>query len=275
MVSDTTASRLADLKTRLQRLESAVLAFSGGVDSTLLLRVAADTPGFRVIALTTYSPTTPPGETDEARELATSIGVRHVLVRVNELDTPGYAANPPERCYLCKRTLYPHCRAIAQAEGYSHLIDGVNVDDLADHRPGLLAAEAFGVQHPLADAGLTKREVRELSRRYGLPTAEKPASPCLSSRFPYGTTITEDRLRQVALAESAIRRLGFHDLRVRHLGNAARVEIASDELPRLADERVRAHVVREVQAAGFDAVEISPVPLRSGSLNDALRRSVH
>jgi uncharacterized protein len=254
-------------------LESAVVAFSGGVDSTFLLRVAADTPGFRVVALTTYSPTTPPGETDEACALAMSLGVRHELVPVNELDTPGYAANPPNRCYLCKQTLYPQCRALAEAEGYAHVVDGVNLDDLADYRPGLAAAEAFGVHHPLADSGLTKRDVRELSRQYGLPTADKPASPCLSSRFPYGTRITEDRLRQVAIAESAIRRLGFRDLRVRHLGDRARVEIAGNEHWRLADEEARSEVIREVRAAGFDAVEISSIPLRSGSLNDALRPS--
>ena len=264
---------LVDLKARLHGLGSAVVAFSGGVDSTLLLRVAADTPGFRVVALTTYSPTTPPGETDEARALADAIGVRHLLVPVNELDTPGYAANPPDRCYLCKQTLYPHCRALADADGYEHVIDGVNVDDLGDYRPGLAAAATFGVHHPLADCGLTKEDVRELSRWYALPTADKPASPCLSSRFPYGTRITEERLRQVATAESAMRSLGFRELRVRHLGDTAQVEIASDEQWRLADDRTRSDIIREVRAAGFAAVEISSRPFRSGSLNDTLRAS--
>lgn len=267
------ANSLADLVARLQGLRSAVVAFSGGVDSTLLLRVAANTPAFRVVALTTYSPTTPPGETDEARALAGAIGVPHLLVAVNELDTPGYAENPPDRCYLCKRTLYPHCRTVAEAEGYEHVIDGVNLDDLGDYRPGLAAAATFGVHHPLADSGLTKQDVRELSRWYGLPTADKPASPCLSSRFPYGTTITEERLRQVATAESAMRRLGFRELRVRHLGDTARVEVAHDEHWRLAEDRIRSDIIREVAATGFAAVEISPLPLRSGSLNDALRTS--
>lgn len=264
---------LVDLKARLHGLGSAVVAFSGGVDSTLLLRVAADTPGFRVVALTTYSPTTPPGETDEARALADAIGVRHLLVPVNELDTPGYAANPPDRCYLCKRTLYPHCRALADVDGYEHVIDGVNVDDLGDYRPGLVAAASFDVHHPLADSGLTKQDVRELSRWYALPTADKPASPCLSSRFPYGTRITEERLRQVATAESAMRSLGFRELRVRHLGDTAQVEVASGEQWRLADDQTRGDIIREVRAAGFAAVEISPRPFRSGSLNDALRAS--
>jgi uncharacterized protein len=223
--------------------------------------------------LTTYSPTTPPGETDEARALANAIGVPHLVVPVNELHTPGYAENSPDRCYLCKGTLYPQCRAVAEAEGYEHVIDGVNVDDLGDYRPGLAAAATFGVHHPLADSGLTKEDVRELSRWYGLPTADKPASPCLSSRFPYGTTITEERLRQVATAESAMRRLGFRELRVRHLGDTARVEVALDERWRLADDRIRSDIIREVGAAGFAAVEISPLPLRSGSLNDALRAS--
>jgi len=262
---------LVELKRRLQDLSSAVIAFSGGVDSTLLLRVAADTRGFRFVAVTTTSPTTPPNETDEARTLAATIGAAHRVIAVNELETPGYAENPPNRCYLCKQTLYPCCRAIADDEGYSHVIDGVNADDLGDYRPGLIAARRFRVHHPLADVGLTKNAVRELSRWYGLPTAEKPASPCLSSRFPYGTMITAARLREVAIAETAMRRLGFRELRVRHLGRTARVEVAAEEHRRLADESVRRDVLRAVAAAGFESVEISPVPFRSGSLNDALR----
>lgn len=264
-------SALADLKGRLQKLGSAVVAFSGGVDSTLLLRVAVDTPGFRFGALTTCSPTTPPGETEEARTFADSIGAPHFVIEVNELVTPGYADNSPDRCYLCKGTLYPHCRAVAKAQGYEHVIDGVNLDDLGDYRPGLAAAAAFGVHHPLADSRLTKRDVRALSNWYGLQTADKPASPCLSSRFPYGTKITAERLQQVATAESGLRSLGFRELRVRHLGDSARVEVAGDEHRRLADAQTRSDIVREVRAAGFDTVVISPFPLRSGSLNDALR----
>jgi uncharacterized protein len=203
--------------------------------------------------------------------LAAFIGAPHRILAVNELDTPGYAENPRDRCYLCKQTLYPRCRAIADDEGYDYVIDGVNADDLGDYRPGLAAAKEFRVRHPLADAGLTKKAVRELSRWYGLPTADKPASPCLASRFPYGTTITEERLRQVAAAESGMRRLGFRELRVRHLGPAARIEISADEHWRLANDDLRRDIVREVRAAGFDVVEISPLPLRSGSLNDVLR----
>jgi uncharacterized protein len=265
------AEALVNLKRRLRDLSSAAIAYSGGVDSTLLLRVAADTPGFRYLAVTTYSPTTPPEETAEAISLARAIGATHRVVSVNELDTPGYAENAPNRCYLCKQTLYPYCRAIADDEGYAHVIDGVNADDLEDYRPGLLAARDFGVLHPLADVGLTKRAVRELSRWYGLSTANKPASPCLASRFPYGTAITEERLMQVATAESALRQLGFREFRVRHLGNAARVEIAAEELGRIASDEVRRDILREVHAAGFRTVEVSRVPFRSGSLNEALR----
>lgn len=279
MESDPSISRLSDslteVKHRLRHLSSATIAFSGGVDSTLLLRIAADTPGFRFIAVTTCSPTTPPEETEEARTLAVSIGAPHRVLHVDELETPGYAANPPDRCFLCKQTLYPHCRAIADDEGYKHVVDGVNADDLTDYRPGLVAATQFGVVHPLAEAGLTKNAVRELSRWYGLPTADKPASPCLSSRFPYGTMITHERLRQVATAELALRRMGFRDLRVRHLGKAARVEIAGEDHWRLDDQQVRARIVRAVRAAGFDEVDISALPLRSGSLNDVLRARRH
>jgi uncharacterized protein len=264
--------RLDELKAVLGSLGSVVIAYSGGVDSSLLLRVAADTEGLRFLAVTTHSPTTPPHETDEARELATTLGARHVVREVDELQTAGYAANPPNRCYLCKQTLYPVCFEIAREHRLDYVVDGVNQDDLADYRPGLAAAAELGVRHPLAEVGLTKADVRALSSVYGLATADKPASPCLSSRFPYGTRITHEALEQVAAAESALRQRGFRDLRVRYLGATARVELASDEQARLADPVLRANVVDEIERLGFTAVEISPTPLRSGSLNDLLAR---
>ena len=263
-------SGLADLKSILSSLGSAVVAFSGGVDSSLLLRVAADTPGFRFAAVTTRSATTPSHETDEASALAAALGARHIVRDVDELDTPGYAENPAHRCYLCKQTLYPLCIEIARELALAHVVDGVNRDDLSDYRPGLRAAAELGVRHPLAEAGLDKAAVRTLSRHYGLASAEKPASPCLSSRFPYGTRITREALGQVAAAEDALRSLGFRELRVRHLGEAARVEVAAAEHARLADEKLRARIEGMLHAVGYTRVEISTSPLRSGSLNDAL-----
>jgi uncharacterized protein len=275
MESDDTArlsTRRAELQTVLGSLGSVVIAYSGGVDSSLLLRVAADTDGLRFIAVTTHSPTTPRHETDEARALASSLGAHHIVREVDELETPGYAANPANRCYLCKQTLYPVCFEIAHAHGLARVVDGVNHDDLSDYRPGLVAAAELGVRHPLADVGLTKADVRSLSSLYGLPTADKPASPCLSSRFPYGTRITHEGLEQVAAAEAVLRRLGFRELRVRYLGTTARVEVASSEQARLADPVLRANVVDELERLGFSTVEISTTPLRSGSLNDVLAR---
>jgi uncharacterized protein len=249
---------------------SAVIAFSGGVDSTLVVRAAADTPGFRFVALTTRSPTNTVEEVEEAVRLAREMDVDHLVIDVNELETPGYADNPAHRCYLCKQTLYPACEKVARERGLAFVADGVNTDDLADHRPGLVAASERGVRHPLVEAGLSKAAVRELSRFYGLATADRPASPCLSSRFPYGTAITRDALARVAAAEAALKALGFVELRVRCFGAKARVEVAAAELARLADADVRDEVRRAILAAGFEEVALSATALRSGSLNDAL-----
>lgn len=268
------AARVEDSRRSLTRilsdLGSAVIAFSGGVDSTLVVRAAADSPGLRFLAVTTRSPTNTAGEIEEARRLAGDIGAEHQVVDVDELQTPGYAENPAHRCYLCKQTLYPVCEKLAQERGFSFVIDGVNRDDLGDYRPGLRAAAERGVRHPLVEAGLSKADVRALSRFYGLPTAERPASPCLSSRFPYGTPITHEGLTRVARAEAAVRELGFVELRVRSLGQAARVEVSAAEIGRLADEDLRRAVRDAALAAGFAEAVVSDSPLRSGSLNDVL-----
>lgn len=263
----TAGRRLAGV---LAGMESVVVAFSGGVDSTLLVRAAADVRGLRLVALTTRSPTNTDDEIGEARALAKDFGVEHLVVDVDELETPGYAANPAHRCYLCKQTLYPECERVARERGFAFVADGVNTDDLGDWRPGLRAAAERGVRHPLVEAGLSKAMVRELSRGYGLPTADKPASPCLSSRFPYGIAITREGLARVAAAEAALRRLGFVELRVRSLGDAARVEVAVAEIDRFGDETTRSLARSAVLGAGFATVEISATPLRSGSLNDSL-----
>jgi uncharacterized protein len=276
MRDDALPAGLHRKRDRLERLladcGSALLAFSGGVDSALALRVAADVLGERLTALTSVSPTNPEEDTASAIALTGALGVRHLVVPSNELDIPGYAANPVDRCFLCKDRLYEICTAEARARDIAVVLDGVNLDDLADYRPGLRAATAFGVRHPLVEAELTKAEVRALSRALGLATWDRPASPCLSSRFPYGTAITLDGIRQVAAAEDALRRLGFRTLRVRFLGDHARVEIDRDELVRLRDPALYDAAIAAVRAAGFAEVTIDPAGYRSGNLNAAVAR---
>ncbi len=262
--------KLARLHAALAALPSALVAFSGGVDSSLLLRVAHDALGARVTALTSVSPTNPEEDTAAAVALARALDVPHVIVQSNELEIPRYAANPTNRCYLCKDRLYDICAAEARARGIAVILDGVNVDDLGDYRPGLRAAEEHGVRHPLVEADLRKTDLRAISRALGLATWDKPASPCLSSRFPYGTAITLQRLRMVAVAEASLRALGFREVRVRFHDELARVEVGADELPRFADEALRAAAIGRVRDAGFAEVTIDPRGFRSGSLNEGV-----
>jgi uncharacterized protein len=250
---------------------AALVAFSAGVDSTLLLKLAAEVLGPRCEAVTTLSPSFPPWERAEATRLAQQLGVAHRFVESRELEQEAYASNPSDRCFYCKQELFALLRGLARERGGAALLFGANADDYAgDHRPGHRAAEAADARAPLAEAGLSKAEVREASRLLGLPTWDKPQLACLASRFPYGTRITAEGLRQVAAAEEAVRGEGFFDVRVRFHGDVARIEVGEGELARFSDEERRRRVAAAVRGAGFRYAALDLDGFRSGRLNDAL-----
>jgi uncharacterized protein len=244
-----------------------LVAFSGGVDSTLLLKVAHQVLGENVLAVTAVSETLPPGELEEAMALAASIGARHRIIRSEEMVNPAFQANPRNRCYYCKEELYGKLTALARAEGIPYVLDGSTLDDQSDHRPGRQAAKEFQVRSPLIEAKLCKAEIRELSRTLALPTWDKPAMACLSSRIPYGTPITAEGLRQVGEAEKALHELGFRQVRVRHHNEIARIEVEAEEIPRLLDPEVARRVVEALKATGYTYIAVDLEGYRTGSLN--------
>ncbi|HLK87012.1 MAG TPA: ATP-dependent sacrificial sulfur transferase LarE [Candidatus Binataceae bacterium] len=264
------AARLDRLRAIFVPMRSAIVAFSGGVDSTFVLRVAHDVMGDRVLALTTTSPTMPDDDRRSALELARAIGARHLVIESNELEVPGYAENPLNRCYLCKHNLFTVCEAKAAELGVDEIVDGLNLDDLRDYRPGIKAAGEKRVRHPLVEAELTKAEIRELSRALQLPTWDRPASPCLSSRFPYGTRITLEGLERVEGAERVLHAMGFRVARVRYHGEVARLEVEQSEIARLLEPATREIVDRELRKLGFRFVTVDLKGFRSGSLNEGL-----
>lgn len=260
----------------LRDMESVVIGYSGGIDSTLVMKVAHDVLGERSLAVIADSESLLRSELQEAVELAKSVKAHYRILRTNELANPNYASNPTNRCFYCKDELFTHLTEIARREGYRSIADGANVDDQGDYRPGLQAAAEHQVRHPLQEAGFTKADVRELAKQLGLPNWDKPALACLSSRFPYGTQITPEKLAMVAAAEEVLKARGFRGFRVRHheAGNdfIARIELAQTDFARFMDAQLRTDIDQELRKAGYHYVTLDVAGYRPGRLNEALRR---
>jgi uncharacterized protein len=268
------SEKFTQLQQLLRAFPRVIVAYSGGVDSVFLLRVAVDTLGpAQVLAIIGDSPSYPSRECAEAIRLAEEMGVAYRVIATEEIEDQRYAANPSNRCYYCKHDLFSRILRIADAEGYAAVVDGNNADDTGDWRPGQQAARELGVRSPMIDAGLTKAEIRAFSQQLGLPTWNKPASACLASRIPYGTPITRASLSAIEQAEYCLRDLGFRQVRVRHHDVLARIEVAPEEMPRFADPSLRETITQQFRALGYQYVTLDLQGYRMGSMNELLAQS--
>jgi pyridinium-3,5-biscarboxylic acid mononucleotide sulfurtransferase len=261
-------AKLGRLTSILSELNSIVVAFSGGIDSTLLLYLAKEALGENVIAITAVSPSLSTADKDETEKLARHMGVQHIFIESTEAEDQRYLDNSPERCYFCKNDVYTHIIAYAHEHGYHYVIDGTNADDVGDHRPGRKAARQHGVRSPLQEAEITKVEIRTLAEQYGLPNWDKPAAACLASRVPYGTTITLESLSQIDQAEAALREMGFGQLRVRHHQQVARIEVDANAFESVLQKREK--IVSSLTGLGYAYVSLDLAGFRSGSMNEVL-----
>ncbi|WP_434578947.1 ATP-dependent sacrificial sulfur transferase LarE [Thermoanaerobacterium thermosaccharolyticum] len=264
-----------NLKKYIKELGSAVIAFSGGVDSTFLAKVCKDVLNDSCLAVTATSSTYPEREFKEALELAKEIDIRHKIIKSEELEIEGFSKNPIDRCYYCKSELFSKLKKVADDEGIEYVLDGTNADDMGDFRPGRRAAKELGVKSPLLECGFTKDDIREMSKRLGLPTWNKPAYACLSSRFPYGQEITSEKLSMVEKSEEYLLNLGFVGFRVRHHGDIARIELNPDQINMMLDENIRKKVVSKLKEIGFKYVSLDLEGYRTGSMNEAISELIN
>ena len=268
----TLLQKRSDLVNILEQMRSVIVAYSGGVDSAFLAAVANEALGRKALSVTAVSPSLAPSELDEATDLANRIGLNFMTIETNEIDRPDYQANNPDRCFFCKDELYTHLVRFAEEESFDSIVNGTNVDDLGDYRPGIEAAKQYGVRSPLVEAELTKDDIRALSRDMDIPTWDKPAQACLSSRIPYGTTVTVEALTKIAKAEQFLRSKGFKQLRVRHHDTIARIEIEPSDFSAITSEPLRSEINQEFKNIGYSYITLDLDGFRSGSLNEILSK---